>query len=263
MNIQSPSCLKRETVTRATVATMFEIKFQFRGVLCVRGGKKNPRENGNVFFFVLLAIVLIGLVTAALRQGSNDASIDNENLTVKTSQVRQYAAELERGVSFVLQNGLSEVDIRFAHPDASSDYGSIATDPTHQVFDKTGGGVEYRAAPSGINDGSPWEFYGASALPQVGSDSAELIAVLPNVTAEFCSKINAQVGYTAQPTDTGAGATNCVNGGATLRFDAGTQFSGVPNTVNAATFSVKPSVEGCVSCVADGAYHYYRVLMAR
>jgi hypothetical protein len=220
-------------------------------------------QSGNIFFFVLLAIVLIGLVTAALRQGSNDASIDNENLTVKTSQVRQYAAELERGVSFVLQNNISEVDIRFAHPDASSDYGSIATDPTHQVFDKTGGGVEYRAAPSGINDGSAWEFYGANALPQVGSDSAELIAVLPNVTTAFCAKINDQVGYTAQPTDTGGAQTNCLYSGTTVRFGDTTQFVGVPNTVNAATFSVKPSVEGCVSCVADGKLHYYRVLMAR
>lgn len=219
-------------------------------------------ESGNIFFFVLLAIVLIGLVTAALRHGSDDASIDNENLSVKASQVRQYAAELERGVSFVLQNNISEVDIRFAHPDAPSDYGTITTDPTHQVFDKTGGGVEYRAAPSGINDGSAWEFYGSTALPQAGSDSADLVAVLPNVTTEFCSKINTQVGYAAQPSDTGAGATNCVNGGSTLRFNGTTQFSVVPNTVDAATFSVKPSVEGCVSCTAGG-LHYYRVLMAR
>ena len=37
-------------------------------------------------------------------------------------------------------------------------------------------------------------FFGTSAIPQVGSDKADLIAVLPNVTLEFCNTINLQLG---------------------------------------------------------------------
>ena len=86
----------------------------------------------------------------------------------------------------IFQNDFSENDIRFSHPDAHTDYGLITDTPARQVFSREGGGASYRAAPSGINDGSAWEFYGGTHMPDVGSDRAELIAVLPNLTQEFC-----------------------------------------------------------------------------
>ncbi|MCB9988168.1 MAG: hypothetical protein H6868_02405 [Rhodospirillales bacterium] len=218
-------------------------------------------ESGNVIFFILLAIVLIGLVTAALRSGGDEGSnIDRENLVIKTTQVRQYAGELERAVVFVMQNGISEVDIRFAHPDAPSDYGDITVNPTNQVFGRTGGGAEYRQPPSGLNDGSNWEFYGGTHMPDVGSSRAELIAVMPNVTQEFCDKINEMDGYDSavQPTDGGT----CLYSGTSGRFGDATQFSGAPNTTTEATFTVKPAMQGCVEC-ADNSLHFFHVLMAR
>jgi len=217
-------------------------------------------ESGNVLLIILLAIVLLGALSVALQGTSGSgAHIDRETLMMHSGEIKRYASELERAVLFVRQNGISESDIRFAHPDAHSDYGDLSadTDPTDQVFHKLGGAAKYRAPPSGINDGSAWEFYGHTALPEVGSNEAELIAVLPNVTSEFCTKINDDIGYAAQPTDTGT----CINGGATERFDSGTQFESTPNTVISANFSVKPSTEGCVEC--SGTYHYYRVLLAR
>ncbi len=216
-------------------------------------------ESGNVFFFLLLAIALIGIVTAALRAGSDEnANIDKETMVLKTKMVREYANELERAVVFVMQNEVSEVDIRFAHPDASVDYGDIDTDPEHQIFNRSGGGAMYREAPSGINDGSLWEFYGQTHMPEVGSSRAELLAVLPNVTEEFCDAVNAQYGYTGQPADT----ATCLNAGASGRFDDGTQFAGAPNTTDEASFSITPAMQGCVIC-DDSSRHFFHVLMAR
>jgi hypothetical protein len=93
----------------------------------------------------------------------------------------------------------------------------------------------------------------------VGSDRAELIAVLPNVRQTFCEFVNNQFGYTGQPQDTGT----CVNEGAAGRFDAATQFAVTPNTTDEASFSKKPALHACVLCTGDGSYHYVQVLMAR
>lgn len=225
---------------------------------------KPQTESGNVLLIVLLAIVLLGVLTAAIQQTSQTAaSIDNETLILRAAEVKRTAAEMERGVNFIMQGGLSETDIRFAHPDAHNDYGDLSadTDKTDQLFDRVGGGVTYPAPPENINDGSAWEFYGNTALPEVGTDAAELVTVLPNVTVEFCRKMNEGLGYdlATQPQDSGA----CIYGGSGARFDDATQFSGTPNTVTAASFSLKPSMQGCVECTSGGTYHYFYVLMAR
>jgi hypothetical protein len=221
------------------------------------------KESGNVIFFILLGVVLLGLVTAAIRNsGIQGANIDEETLVLQASRVRSYATELERGVAFILRNSISEVDIRFANGDAPSDYGNISDGLERQVFHRTGGAAEYRRVPDGINDGSPWEFYGNSHLPLVGTDKADLIAVLPNVSLAFCNKINEINGYNGQPLDPGGGATDCLYSGDTVRFSSSDLFDATPNTTDEGTFSIQPSMQGCVQC-ASGNYHFYHVLLAR
>lgn len=219
---------------------------------------ERSRESGNMIFFILLAIVLIGLVTAALRSnGIESASISNEDMTIKVTQVRQNATELEHAVALVLQNDVSESDLSFASVDAPSDYGVYNTNPPAEVFNVKGGGAVWRAPPADINDGSGWEFFGNTALPGVGSDRADLVAVLPNVSKAFCDKVNQITGQTTQtPTDGGS----CVNAGQGNRFKG--VFSSIPQTMDVNSFTVQPAGEACVQC--DGpVYEYYHVLMAR
>lgn len=219
-------------------------------------------ENGNVLIIILLAVALIGALTAVL-QGSQqkNANIDKETLILRVTEVQRYATELENGLGFIMQNGISESDIRFAHPDANSDYGDLNadTDKSDQMFHRDGGNAMYKSAPNDINNGNAWEFYGNTALPDVGSDEAELIAVLPYVTSDFCDTANEAAGYTARPEDT----STCLNTGASARFDNSTQFSSSPNTTDEDSFSIKPATRGCIECTTDGSMHYFYVLMAR
>ncbi len=232
-------------------------------------------------FIILVAVVLIGLLTAAIQmtnrpEGSN---IDKEALVIRASEVQRYASELERAVNYIMQNGKSESDIRFAHPDAHSDYGDLSADPdpSDQVFHVSGGGANYRSAPDNINDGSAWEFYGGTHLPGMGTASrAELIAVLPNVTQAFCDKINELNGQTGSPADLGAGVPSggdpgaCLAIGAAGRFDDGQQFYTTINTVDDTTFDdapestdPRPAPQACVQCAIGSANHFYHVLLAR
>jgi hypothetical protein len=245
-----------------------------------RAGSPRQAERGNMLFIILIAVVLIGLLTAAIQRSNRPegANIDKETLVVRATEVQRYASEIERAVLFILQNGKSESDIRFAHPDAPSDYGDLGADadPTDQVFHRLGGGATYRDPPEDVNDGSAWEFYGGTALPGVGSNKADLIAVLPNVTQQFCDRINKVVGQNGTPADTGgslaagANAGDCVNLGAAGRFGAAHTFYTAPNTVDEASFEQDPSIsqpytatQACVVCAADAAQHFYHVLLAR
>lgn len=232
-------------------------------------------ESGNVIFFILLAIVLIGLVTAAIRStGGEGANIDKETLIIRSSEIKQYAQELERGVRYIIQNGASEEDIRFAHPDANADYGDINTDTKYQLFHRAGGGASYRMPAGDIQVGGvqAWEFYGHTHAPYIGSNTspaADLIAVLPDITKQLCDKLNEMNGFdiTTQPTDTGAG-DGCVKSSDAQRFDDTNQYSAVPNTMDQATFldrntgNEKEAPEACVLC-DNGTYNFYHVLYAR
>lgn len=231
--------------------------------------RSRSAESGNMIFIIILAIVLVGLVTAALRNsGLEMAGIDREELIIRASQVRQHAAEIERGVSYALQNGISEGDISFAHPEAPSDYGTYGTTPEAEVFNPAGGGATWREPPSGLAFGSSahrWEFYGSTAIPGAGTDRAELVAVLSNVSDAFCQKVNEMNELSGQPVDD----ATCVFTDTTGRFapvaPPGNPFDTSPNTMNAGTFSKSPPLEACVRCGAGSGdpLHFYHVLLVR
>ncbi len=219
-------------------------------------------QNGNILFIILIAIVLIGALSAAIQgTGQHNANIDKETLVLRLSETRSYVSELERAVNYIMQNGKSESDIRFSHPNANTDYGDLSADPdtTDQVFARDGGAAHYRSPPENINDGSAWEFYANTALPEVGSNEADLIALLPNVTYEFCDLVNKTIGYATIPQDSGT----CINSGSSARFNNSTQFASSPNTTTESSFSIKPAMQGCVQCTSDDSLHFFHVLMAR
>lgn len=219
-------------------------------------------QKGNVLIIVLIAMALIAALTVAIQGSSqNNAHINKETLILRASEIRQYASELERGVSYIMQNNVSESDIRFAHPLADIGYGDLDTDTdkSNQMFTREGGGAQYKAPPNDINDGETWEFYGHTALPDTGSDAAELTAVLPNVSEDFCTMINTASGYIGQPQDSGT----CIYGGSAQRFNDGTQFSSSPNITTEASFSIKPAKEGCIECTSDNSFHFFHVLISR
>lgn len=229
---------------------------------------ERPGESGNIIFFILMAIVLIGLVTAALRStGIETASISHEDLAIKVAQVRQHAAEVEHGVQLVMQNGISEQDISFAHPDAPTQYGSYNANPKAEIFNPAGGGATWRTPPSGIayssGGAAAWEYYGDTNAPNVGSDKPDLIAVLPEVSDQFCDEVNRTRNQTSQqPTDNSGSCIDNAATRSTLRFgSANGWFPAVADDMDPASFTTLPAPEACVRCGAVP--YYYHVLMAR
>lgn len=219
-------------------------------------------ESGNILIYILGAIVLLGLLVV-ISKGSvtPGAGIDPEQLMIRVSEVQDYGQELEQAIAYVMSNGHSEVDIRFAHPDADSAYGDITDTPSRQVFSRDGGGAKYRLAPDGIQTAATnWAFNGDNFVPQVGSNSADLIALLSNVSEDFCKKLN-DLNNIENPSDTPPQDPD--------DFEITTTYTGTFNTspeeIGDATLNANKK-EGCIEgsgTPAAETFHYYRVLLAR
>ncbi len=233
--------------------------------------KNKPSHNtqaGNILVYILGALFLLGLLVVMVKGSTSPgAGIDRETLELRVNDVQSYGNELERAVTYVLRNGFSESDIRFAHPNADSAYGDITDTPTRQIFDVQGGGATYREPPEGIQViPTDWIFTAQNEVLEIGSfcnggGCHELMSVLMNVTLDFCLLVNDKNEITnpagAPPQDA-------------IGFGYGTLFDGVfgagDRTLNDGTGHIRGHSEGCVEGDTDppaGTYHYYRVLLAR
>jgi len=220
-------------------------------------------QSGNMLIYIIGAVFLLGILLVAMRSGYQPgAGIDSEAVTLKVTQVRKYATELERGVTFVMSNsGVSETDIRFAHVSAAAGYGTPGAAPLNrQVFEPTGGGVEWKAPPSGIQTTTSDYVFVTDAIDGIGttcgtSACSDLITVLQNVTKDACIALNDSIGITNPSSDAPV---------LTAAIPSFTAFQGTFTgtatvaTTGAYTFAKN---EACVKF--STAYYYYRVLKAR
>lgn len=234
--------------------------------------KYNP-QSGNILAYILIGIVLIGLLTIAVRGTSPGSKlIDNEDATIKAAQIARFGQQVEEGVARLLANGVSEQNIRFAHPLMHTDYGVLNTSPTQQVFHPSGGGVFFQSPPSSIFvSGNPvtYDFYATTAIPDVGSNQADLVLNARFVTKSFCDAVNKAQGLdiiTLYPEDPAAGTPSCIYGGTSWKYSATNRINATPNTFDTTSFSRKPVTQACVRCPAGGGnwiYNYFYVLLAR
>ena len=228
---------------------------------------KRKNESGNILIYILGAIFLLGLLVV-ISKGSvtPGAGVDHETLMIRVAEVQDYGKELERAVSYVLANGHSEVDIRFAHPDAASAYGVITSIPSRQIFSRDGGGATYREPPDGIQTtATDWVFNGSNQIIDTGSSCGdikctELLALLPYVTKDFCLSINNRNNI---QNITGAPPTDSNDAEIATIFTG--DYTYIHNIADTAQY-LKGTSEGCFEGGTNppaGTYHYYRVILAR
>lgn len=229
-------------------------------------------NSGNMLVYIIGAIFLMGLLIVLLKGSFQEGTgIDPEKNAMRAGELTRYGSELERAARYIVGNGYSESDIRFAHPTglaAYSSYGLIATTPMQQIFSPQGGGAVWRAAPSGSQSAAAnWVFTGANAVDGVGSTCAaatcsDLMVVLPNVTRDICIQVNRAKGIAnpagepPQESD-GLGLSTLFTGGVFT-------YGGTLATTDGHTSG---QTEGCFEGnggdTTAGSYYYYRVLLAR
>ncbi len=221
-----------------------------------------PTERGNVFFVILLGVTLFAsLSVALLKMDRGSTNISKEAVEVAASKTLRYVAQLKQSVDFLYQDGVSEADIRFAHPSADAQYGDITTNTSYQVFAETGGGLAYTKPLADISSADiDYEFFGFSAAPQVGTDEADLMVVVRNVKESVCNRLNEMVGYDKGATIPSDSST-CVYSSTTSDKFTGTFATGGDINDMGTTDYRLPAYQACVACGSD--YHFYSVLIER
>ncbi len=232
-------------------------------------------QRGNALFFILIAVVLLGLLTMILtRSGSNvEQSGDFERNRVQAGQILRYAKSIEAAIQEMKLRDVSENDISFENPTTTTDYTNANCDATGdrsfpgcQIFNVEGAGLTYRNFASS-NDGSDWIFtaannVGTTAGP-IGSTAArsgnDLIMLLPNIDETLCIQINRDLNVGTSgtpPIDTTGIATTAFTGA----YAAGgpTVLDGDPTP-----FELNNQTAGCFTDDATSTTYFYQVILTR
>lgn len=254
----------------------------------IRGG-----ENGNVFFIILIAVVLFAALSYTVARGLNSGSTSNlskRQTELAASEILEYAQRVSRAVDRVRRKGCSESDLSFQHDeDGDGDYNdadesyynaNAPSDFTCHIFHPAGGNLKWSTPNTDFLDTSKdgYGAYGQYFIPNliqvvgvgttcVTAICTELILDLPYIKLDICDAINKKLN------------TNTVSDGITNHsYIAANKFigsftfvtSGQTSTIGDGTGpNILPSgqTSGCISRAGWGAggspYAFYHVLLAR
>lgn len=221
---------------------------------------KNRHEDGNVFIFILLGIVMFVALTLTLTRGMRGetaGTMTAQKAALAAADILDYAQRIEHAVDFLRRRGISESDISFEQ-DSDTDYSAHARPDSSKIFHADGGKATWKKPPAGANDGSDWYFIGTTCIADLGAGATgcdtdsvsneELLAVLANIDPIVCQDINRRLGITGIPADTGGGAS-------------GTKYIGTFADGTEIILAGGPFSTACFS--RGGSYYFYTVLLAR
>jgi len=219
-------------------------------------------ERGNVFVFLLLGIVLFSALAFTVSSGfrsQTTGTMSERDAQLAASDIMSFAQSVERGISLLRRNGVSESDISFDNEEISGYNHASAQPAAHHIFDQSGAGVSWRNPPPGANDGSDWVFTGASCVQDLnkggsGCDSdgdtgnEELLLILPNVDPAVCTALNDRLGISGTPANSGDAYT-------------ATKYRG--SFTNSAEIIIAGGPYAAVCYSQSSANHFYYALMER
>jgi hypothetical protein len=223
-------------------------------------------ESGNILFYILIAVMLLGALSFAVTQGSRD-SVQNMNQDkgrLLATGIIDYGDTIKKAVDTIRLRGAPFTALSFADPALGAAYGTAGTAPKNEVFNTAGGAAVYTpvAADALAAPGQPYIFTAGNEIKDVGTTCgadacADLLLLLPGLTKDICVTINTILGVGNPagdpPVDSGADTT---------------AFAGT--ATYAATIGDEPSsaalagrTAGCFLDTAASSYTYFQVLQAR
>ena len=104
------------------------------------------REQGNVLFLILMAVVLFAALSYAVTKASRsgDANTSSEKAQLTASAIMNYNSAIRVAVMRMQMSGIDPATIDFALP---TDTGFSTPPYTKKVFHPQGGGISYQALP--------------------------------------------------------------------------------------------------------------------
>lgn len=242
------------------------------------------KQSGNMLFILLVAIALLGALTAILvrSDSSSDDTGSSEQLSIQASNILKFASSIETGVQTLLSRGCGENDINLYVSGSNLPVNPLApADKSCDVFHAKGAGVPYKKLPANIltqsgNYYQSWHSDQAHCIFGVGQGNTatcslaqqDLRITIVSITSALCAEINRQLGVTttgqAIPEDSD-GFDEWYTG---RFYDPGNTLANkiIGNAGNAPAANLQFKKAACfkdTDGTATGWYSFYAVIIAR
>jgi hypothetical protein len=223
-------------------------------------------QTGSSLFIILIAVALFAALSYVIsQQRESGKSLSNERTRLLASDVIDMGNKLADSVGRLRLRQIANTKISFENTVVSGYANAACTTDNCKIFAFDGGGRDWEKTTLDINSGKEWGFTGDWGIKNMGSDDADLVAFLPNVTLDICNRINILIGLYA------AGGTPTVIAAATANKFTGA-FAGSPVSITDAQIDGQKSA--CIEITAPAGtafvgtpystdYVFYQVLEAR
>lgn len=234
-------------------------------------------ENGNVLFYILIAVVLIAALSFAVAQSGrgNVQTLSKDRASLFASEILEFTTNVANAVAQLKLRGCNADEISFENAIIAGDYAhSPLADDECKIFHPAGGGLSYTKPNTDWLDSNFSAQFGygdyifsatrvtdtASSFELGGTTDEDLVLFLPFLNQTVCDAIHDKTGGASINTeDDAAFATAAGN-----VFD-GTYDAAPALTLDAGTESVNVSY-GCFAgptATSAGANNFYKVLITR
>ncbi len=156
-------------------------------------------QAGNAIWFILLAVALLGFLTALIsRSGSNgNQTGDFERDRIKAAALLRYAQSVQNTVQTMMLKGVSENDLDFIAIDAATYDNPNCTNTSCEVFHVEGGGIPHQSASDVLKLSSyseDWRVVTGNRLHQFGCEVVtkswiNIFVIAPGISQYFCIAI--------------------------------------------------------------------------
>ncbi|QQR69282.1 MAG: hypothetical protein IPI58_00935 [Alphaproteobacteria bacterium] len=165
---------------------------------------RQTHQRGIAIGPILYIVAILAVLVSAIAAGSGSFNSDTSAVKAKAqaTAILGYAHEVKFAVDRVLGKGCTDTQISFENNVVSGYTNPNApSDKSCHVFDVSGGGVVLQKPPEGANkilDGGgfwttdyvPYIIGGYAAIPNIGTNSNELVLYLPISEQKLCAAIN-------------------------------------------------------------------------
>ncbi len=152
-------------------------------------------ECGSSLFIILIAVALFAALSYAMSQrGDSGAALSAEKIRLAASDVIDMGNKLADSTARLRLRNVLQTQISFENSSVAGYANPNCSVDNCKIFAFDGGGRDWETPTNDINNGVDWGFTSGVAIRNIGTDSADLIAVLPGLSLGICNRINMMIG---------------------------------------------------------------------
>jgi hypothetical protein len=228
--------------------------------------KYSSSQSGSSLIIILVAVALFAALSYVISQQSNSSSsLSNEKIRLIASDILDMGNKLSDSTARLRLRQISNTKISFENSIVAGYTNAACTTDLCKVFTFDGGGKDWETPTPDVNGGVDWGYTGDVAIKNIGSDDADLVAILPELSLDICDRINILIGIY------GAGGTPTVIAAVNANKFTGA-YAGVPVSITGVDIDGEKSA--CIQITAANgtaftgaplanSYVFYQVLEAR